>query len=59
MTDMGNTGSESERLLHQTLEYFQGSDQSSWDGRVRSIIITKLEEAMLWHTQLDKPVNVE
>lgn len=47
---------ESHRVIREALEFFQGADQSTWDGRTRSIIITKLEEAMLWHSKLEKAV---
>ena len=47
---------ESHRVIREALEWYRGSDQSTFDGRVRAIIITKLEEALLWHSILVKPV---
>ena len=45
---------ESHRVIREALEFYQGANQSSWDGRIRSIIITKLEEALLWQGKLEK-----
>lgn len=49
---------ESHRVLREALEWYQGSDQSSFDGRVRAIIITRLEEALLWESKLEKKTGV-
>jgi hypothetical protein len=45
---------ESYGRINQALEYYKSCDGSHWDGRVKAIIITKLEEALLWESKLIK-----
>ena len=48
---------ESHRVIREALDFFQKADQTSWNPRVKAIIITKLEEALLWDMKLEKPVQ--
>jgi len=43
-----------EEKIHDLRMDLMKTDGSNWDGRVRSLVLTKLEEAELWASKIEK-----